>query len=391
MHIEIINKSDCTGCQACAKACPKKCIKMQPDSEGFVYPAVNEQVCVSCGKCIKVCPVKNHNEENTVKNVYAVKNKDENIRATSSSGGTFFELASEIINEGGVVFGCAMNKELAAEHTAVYDIAGLEALKSSKYVQSDIKDTYEQAKKLLENGKKVLYSGTPCQIAGLKNYLGKEYEKLILVDVLCHGVPSPAVLKDYLVLIEKKYGSKPVSINFRSKEKSWKRLYIDIKLEDGQRYFVFSGYDRYLSMFLNNMSLRPSCYECKFTSVHRQGDITLGDFWGIGRKYPERDDDKGISLVVTNTEKGSALFKRLNNKLNYFESDIDLAAAGQRTLSAPTKKNPLRDDFYKAYAEKGIEAALNQFVKIPSKPVQAYYMVMRWGLDLLRKILKKGY
>lgn len=391
MHIEIINKSDCTGCQACAEMCLKRCIKMQQDREGFVYPVVNEQACVSCGKCIKVCPVKAHKEENTVKNVYAVKNKNENTRATSSSGGMFFELASEIINEGGVVFGCAMNKELVAEHIAVYDIAGLEALKSSKYVQSDVKDTYEQTKKLLENGKKVLYSGTPCQIAGLKNYLNKEYEKLILVDVLCHGVPSPGVLKDYLEILKEKYGSKPISINFRSKEKSWKRLYIDVRFKDGQRYFTFCGYDRYLSMFLNNMSLRPSCYDCKFTTMYRQGDITLGDFWGIGEKYPKRDDDKGISLVITNTDKGSRLFERIGNRLNFFESNIDLAAAGQRTLSAPIKKNPLRDDFYNTYAEKGIEAALNKFVKIPSKPVQAYYAVMRWGLDLMRNILKKGY
>lgn len=380
------NKSQCCGCGACAHICPKRCIIMKPDSEGFLYPEVNMDICVSCGRCGKVCPINFYNEEHTVKKVYAVKNRDESIRSTSSSGGTFFELASEIIDEGGVVFGCVMNKEFVAEHIAVYDIEELEPIKSSKYVQSDLKDTYKQAKKLLENGKKVLYSGTPCQIAGLRNYLNKEYENLFLVDVLCHGVPSPKVLKEYLELLEKKYGSKIVSINFRSKEEGWKRLYIDVRFENGQRYFTFCGYDQYLSMFLNNMSLRPSCYDCKFTTLHRQGDITLGDFWGIGKRYPECDDDKGVSLVITNTDKGNRLFENIENKLTYIDSNIDLATAGQRTLSAPTIKNPLRDGFYEMYEENGLEAALNEFVKIPSKPVQVYYAVMNWGLKWLRKI-----
>ncbi len=391
MHIKIINKSECCGCSACASACPKQCIEMKADSEGFIYPEVSIEQCISCGKCVKVCPIKHRKEDNSAINVYALKNKNVLTRATSSSGGAFFELASYVINNNGVVFGCAMSSELVAEHIAVRSLSELAKLKSSKYVQSDVKDTYNQTKELLDDGKIVLYSGTPCQIAGLKNYLGKDYENLILVDVLCHGVPSPRLLSDYLVGLEKKYGSKPVSVNFRSKEKSWKRLYIDVRFEDGQRHFIFCGYDRYLSMFLNNMSLRPSCYECKFAVEHRQGDITLGDFWGIGKKYPERDDDKGISLVIVNTQKGVEILNAVLNKFDYFESNIETAAKGQGTLSAPTIKNPNRDAFYKSYAENGLEAAFNEFVKIPSKPVQAYYAVMRWWLDLIRKLLKKGY
>ncbi|MDO5397158.1 MAG: Coenzyme F420 hydrogenase/dehydrogenase, beta subunit C-terminal domain [bacterium] len=389
--IKIKDKSQCCGCGSCMSSCPKQCIRMKTDSEGFAYPEVDTGQCISCGKCIKVCPIKNRDENNKVQKVYAVKNKNEKTRSTSSSGGTFFELAKYVIENGGTVFGCAMSKELVAQHIAVTTISELEALKSSKYVQSDVGNTYSQAKELLENGKLVLYSGTPCQIAGLKNYLGKCYDNLILIDVLCHGTPSPGMFKDYIALIEKRFDSKPISINFRSKEKSWKRLYIDVHFEDGRRYFTFCGYDQYLSMFLNNMSLRPSCYECKFTTEHRQGDITLGDFWGIGKKYPERDDDKGISLVLINTDKGVDLFDGISSKLEIFESDFETAAAGQRTLSAPTIKNTNRDDFYKEYSENGIESALNKFVKIPSKPVQVYYAVMRWGLDLVRKILKKGY
>lgn len=391
MYIEITNKADCCGCGACVAACPKKCIEMKMDSEGFVYPVVDEAKCITCGKCLRVCPIKNHEKNNDIQKIYALKNKNELTRATSSSGGTFFELASAVINNGGVVFGCAMNNELVAEHIAVNDIAELQKLKSSKYVQSNVKDTYRETKELLNSGISVLYSGTPCQIAGLKNYLGKDYDNLMLIDVLCHGVPSPKVLRDYIGMLEKRFEAKAVSIDFRCKKKGWKRLYIEVDFENGKKYFVFSGYDRYLSMFLNNMSLRPSCYECKFTTVHRQGDITLGDFWGIGRKYPERDDDKGISLVMLNTQKGSEIFNIIKDKFDIFESDIETAAAGQLTLSKPTPKNPNRDAFYEEYSNNGIKSAFEKFVKIPSKPVQLYYAFMRFGLDIVRKILKKGY
>ena len=389
--INIENKTDCSGCSACANVCPKNCIKMERDEMGFSYPAVDTDVCIGCGRCETVCPILNPAKENNPLSVIGAKNCDEAVRSASSSGGTFFELAKSVISRGGIVYGCALDTDLIARHVKVEDVDGLSALRSSKYVQSDVGTTYREVNAALMDGREVLYSGTPCQIAGLKNYLGKEYENLLLVDVLCHGVPSPGVFEDYLKHLGDKFGSKPVSVNFRNKEKSWKRLYFEVKFENGKRYFTFCGYDRYMSMFLNNISLRPSCYDCRFTTVNRQGDITLGDFWGIGRKYPERDDDKGISLIIVNTEKGAKAYGEIADKFDTFESDIETAKAGQKTLSSPTSKNPKHKEFYSLYADRGVKYATEAVTDIPSAPKKLYYSVMRWGLDLARKILRKGY
>lgn len=389
--IQIHNKKDCSGCSACANDCPKNCIKMERDEMGFAYPKVDADVCINCGRCETVCPILSPAKENNPLSVKGAKNRDESVRRTSSSGGTFFELAKEIISRGGIVYGCALDSELVARHIGVETVEDLSALKGSKYVQSNVGATYREVKKYLMSGREVLYSGTPCQIAGLKNYLGKDYDNLLLVDVLCHGVPSPGVFEDYLAYLGEKFGAKPVSVNFRNKEKSWKRLYFEAKFDNGKRYFTFCGYDRYMSMFLNNISLRPSCYDCRFTTVNRQGDITLGDFWGIGRKYPERDDDKGISLIIVNSEKGEKAYGEISDKFDTFESDIETAKAGQKTLSSPTTKNPKHEEFYSLYAEKGVKCATEAVTEIPSAPKKLYYAVIRWGLDLSRKILRKGY
>lgn len=389
--INIENKKDCTGCGACANICPKNCISMMRDKMGFSYPSVDTAVCIECGACERVCPILTHAKENEPLRVIGAKNKDESTRSTSSSGGTFFELARSVISRGGVVYGCALDSELVARHIRVDTIDGLSALKGSKYVQSDVGTTYREVKELLQEGREVLYSGTPCQIAGLKNYLGKEYDGLLLVDVLCHGVPSPGVFEDYLKYLEDKFGSKPVSVNFRNKEKSWKRLYFEVIFENGKRYFTFCGYDRYMSMFLNNISLRPSCYDCRFTTVNRQGDITLGDFWGIGRKYPERDDDKGISLIIVNSEKGKKAYEDICENLDAFDSDIETAKAGQLILSASVKKHAGYDEFFELYEKQGIKAAAETTVYIPGRLKRRYEMFKRWALDLARKILKKGY
>lgn len=260
-----------------------------------------------------------------------------------------------------------------------------EWMKGMGNIMSDIKER-------LLAGQKVLFSGTPCQVAGVYNYLGRDYENLFLVDVLCHGVPSPKLFSDYLEYLRKEYGNgKPVSVNFRNKQRGWKRLYMEVKFDNGKRHYIYSGYDRYEGMFLNNMSLRPSCYECKFTTTKRYGDITLGDFWGIGKKYPQWDDDKGISVVMLNTEKGISCYEQIADKFDARKENLDMAKAGQRTLYAPTKKNPNRDAFYKLYAKKGCKEALERYTNVPSGVVRGYYAMMRVGLDIVRKILRKGY
>lgn len=390
-YIQIDRPERCCGCTACSQACPMSCITMKQDKEGFSYPAIDHNSCVECGRCKEVCPVLHYDGGNAPSTIFAAKNRNEHVRASSSSGGVFFELASEFIKRGGVVLGCALDENMVARHICVNNENELERLKSSKYVQSDMGQTMSEVKKLLISGKEVMFSGTPCQTAGLRNYLGKDYDNLFVIDVLCHGVPSPKLFADYLNMLSEKYHGKPVSVNFRNKQRGWKRLYMEVCFDNGKRHYMYSGYDRYEGLFLRNISLRPSCYECKFTSTERYGDITLGDFWGIGRKYPEWDDDKGISVLMLNTSKGVEAYSQIRNKFDYREESIETAKAGQRTLYAPTQKNPNRDAFYNMYSNKGCKAALETYTHVPSMPVRAYYVIMRWGLDKVRKVLKRGF
>lgn len=391
-HIEITRLEKCCGCTACASACPKKCIEMKKDNEGFSYPEIDETACINCGRCVVVCPMLNHEDGNVPKKVLAEKNKNEKIRSTSSSGGVFSELAKNFIINGGVVYGCALDENMVARHICVSTLEELPRLRSSKYVQSEMGNTMDEIRKRLLAGEKVMFSGTPCQVAGLKNFLNKDYDNLFVIDVLCHGVPSPGLFADYLEYLSQQYGGgKPIFVNFRNKKRGWKRLYMEVCFDNGKRHYIYSGYDRYEGMFLNNLSLRPACYECKFTKSERFGDITLGDFWGIGKKYPQWDDDRGISVVMLNTKKGIDTYLQISHLFEGKEENFETAKAGQRTLYAPTVKNPYRDDFYKLYAEKGCKVALEQYTNVPSIPIRAYYAIMRWGLDIVRKIMKKGY
>lgn len=391
-HIQINRREECNGCTACSQICPKQCIIMQPDAEGFVYPLVDEKICIECGRCKDVCSVLQHDGGNVPQKVLAEKNKNEKIRSTSSSGGVFYELAKYFIQNDGVVYGCALDKNMIARHVCVETVEDLEKCKSSKYVQSDMGNTMSDIKRRLVSGEKVMFSGTPCQTAGLRNYLGKTYESLFVVDVLCHGVPSPKLFADYLEYLSKQYGAgKPISVNFRNKQRGWKRLYMEVCFDNGKRHYIYSGYDRYESLFLKNMSLRPSCYECKYTKMKRYGDITLGDFWGIGKKYPKWDDDKGISVVMLNTDKGVAAYREIADLFEGREEEPDTAKAGQRTLYASTLKNSNRDAFYKAYVEQGCKEALEKYSSVPSMPVRFFWALMRWGLDIVRKVFGKGY
>lgn len=391
-YIRVEQKENCVGCTACSQICPKRCITMQADEEGFQYPSVDTRQCIECGQCKTVCPTLHGSNGNMPQKVYAEKNRNEKIRTTSSSGGVFYELAKKFIENGGMVYGCAFDKNMIARHIGASTVAELDGLRNSKYVQSDLGDILSEVKKHLTAGDKVLFSGTPCQVAGLRNYLGKDYEHLYVVDVLCHGVPSPKLFADYLDDLSKQYGNgNPISVNFRNKKRGWKRLHMEVCFDNGKCHFVYSGFDRYEGLFLSNLSLRNCCYTCKFARAERLGDITLGDFWGIGKKYPKWDDDKGISVVMVNTSKGLNIFKDSETLFESKEEEFDTVRSGQRTLYAPTQKNPNRDEFYKLYTQTGFRSAADKYIRVPSAPVRAYYTVMRWGLDIVRKLLGKGY
>lgn len=390
-HIQVNKQEKCSGCTACSQICPKSCISMQENDEGFIYPVVNENFCIGCGVCKTVCPIIYNREGNIPNQVLAEKNKNERIRRTSSSGGVFYELAKNFIENGGVVFGCALDENMIARHVCVRDIYELEKLKSSKYVQSNMGNTMSEIKRYLLSDVKVLFSGTPCQVVGLKNYLGKDYNNLLTIDLLCHGVPSPKLFADYLEYLSLQYGGgKPITVNFRNKEHGWKRLYMDVLFDNGRRHYIYSGYDRYEGLFLNNISLRSSCYECKFAKSERHGDITLGDFWGIGQKYPQWDDDKGISVVMLNTNNGLMAYTQVANLFEGKKQSLDIAKKGQHTLCRPATKNPDRDAFYHMYKEYGCKTALEHYTKVPSVLMCLFYGIIRFCLKYLKRVMRKN-
>ena len=293
--IEITDKHQCCGCSACSQRCPVQCIQMKEDAEGFLYPDVNKEQCIDCGLCEKVCPILSKVPERETLQVYAAKNPNTTIRVRSSSGGIFTLLAEQVLNQRGVVFGVRFNSKWEVIHDYTETIEGLDVFRGSKYVQSFIGDTYKQAENFLKNGRLVLFTGTPCQIKGLKFFLRKEYTNLLTVDFVCHGVPSPKVWNLYLKQISS--GMKLDNINFRDKSTGWKKYSF---LYDCQGQKVKENFESNLFMkaFLSNLCLRPSCYACNVKKGKSLSDMTMGDFWGIQHIQSDLDDDLGTSLLM---------------------------------------------------------------------------------------------
>lgn len=319
----------CTGCESCVSICPKKCITMQL-SNGFYYPEVNEQMCIDCKQCEVVCPALHPvNKSDTVKpSVYAAISSDKGTRQQSSSGGVFSLLAEEIIKTNGIVFGaCFEQFSFNVVHKGITSTNELSILRGSKYVQSSINSSFSETEKALKNGKTVLFSGTPCQIAGLKMFLRNEYDKLFCIQVICHGVSSPVLWQKYVSYIEDKYSSVLRSFNFRDKETGWKNFSVSGTTSDGTVFSRPNFADPYMQLFLYNYSLRSSCFNCRFKGNSMLADITLGDFWQINNIQPDFNDNKGTSLVVLHTEKGKALFESISSELKSMELPYEKAIA----------------------------------------------------------------
>ena len=370
--ISITDKTKCSGCYACVNICPKDCILMSTDQEGFWYPKVDADKCVNCGLCEKVCPILSPLPEKAEENppAYAVVNQDAEVREQSSSGGVFTLLAEEILAQGGAVFGVALSKDVKkAEHICVTKETDLGALRGSKYFQSQVGDTYRQAKKWLGEGKPVLFTGTPCQIAGLKAYLGKEEPLLYTQDIICHGVPSPAVWTEYLRDREKKENAKVCGASFRHKKYGWKRFSMRLEFENGNEVVEDLKTDLFMRGFLSDICLRPSCYACAFKGEGCVADITLADFWGIENVLPEMDDDRGISLVLIRTEKGKALFEKVKGRCNVqgvpFAEAVQQNPAVRRPAILPKKRKIFMEEFEK----KPIDKLLDRHSKRPLSDV----------------------
>jgi len=344
--INIIKKQDCCGCYACYNICPQKCISMLADDEGFWYPVVDIEECTDCGLCEKVCPILNKKIAENCPVAYACINKEDNIREQSSSGGVFTVIAERVIVNNGVVFGAGFDGGFNVIHRWTDRMDGLGNFRGSKYVQSCIGDTYNQVRDFLNQKRQVLFSGTPCQIAGLRSYLGKDYETLICLDIVCHGVPSPKVWQCYKLHIEEIYQAKAQRITFRRKNCSWKLYSLSFSFDNDKEYSQKLTEDIFMQGFLKNLYLRPSCYNCNFKTLNRQSDITLADFWGIENVLPSFDDDRGTSLVLVNSKKGAEIFSSVADKMNYKKVDIDQAILYNPSAIKSADYNSKRNRFF---------------------------------------------
>ena len=368
-------KEDCCGCTACVNICPKNAITMQPDGLGFLYPVIDDTKCIKCGLCKKVCAFNaeyNKNDNFEEPYVYAVRHKDINQIATSRSGAVFIALSDCILSKNGIIYGAGYTGHFRVVHKRAVNKAERDEFKGSKYVQSDLDDIFKQVKSDLQNDRFVLFSGTPCQVAGLKSFLTLsriKTEKLYLIDIVCHGVPSPYFWRDYIDYIENKAKQKVIGVNFRNKSKfGWTAHKESFKLEDTYTY-------TYTYTFYQHIMFRQSCGICHFTNLQRPSDITIGDFWGWQKVDPEFNaDDKGVSLVLINTLKGQKLFEEVKEHIHYIQTDTKHCL--QPNLQHPSAIHPKRDDFEKDYIRNG-------FVYVAKK-----YGNLGWKYEVLDKLRK---
>lgn len=351
--MEICNIKKCTGCGMCSNICSTNAISLIRMHNDFYYPTIDEKKCINCKLCIQKCPVNIEKRNITnIKKVIAGWNKDRYVRKISSSGGIFSLLAKEIIKNNGVVIGASWDENFKLEHCVIDKIEDIKKLRGSKYVQSNTGDIYKKIKIILETGKKVLFSGTPCQNHALKQFLNKEYENLYQIDLVCHGVPSQEMLKRHLREINPQ-NKKIEEINFRYKDPYWDYSYVYVKFSDGDFYQKLTIDDAYFNLFNIGYSLRDSCNQCNYTSIYRYSDITLADFWDYSPKsFKMRDYQKGISLILLNSIKGEEIFKMIKQNLNYKEDSLINAKNGNKALRepfiVPEEKKKL---FWKAYCE----------------------------------------
>lgn len=345
--IQITDKSKCCGCEACVQVCPKHCISFTQDHEGFFYPEADAATCIKCGICEQVCPILTSYESRRPQKQYAAINPDDAIREQSSSGGIFTLLAERVIYEGGVVFGVRFDENWQAVFDYTETIVGLVSFRGSKYVQARVGSVFRRVKDFLKQGRKVLFSGTPCQVSALRHFLHHEYDNLLLVDFICHGVPSPKVWRLYLDEVTQNDVLAVNDIQFRNKKQGWKRFNFDMTYDkNGQRYNISSWHqeNRYMRIFLNDVILRPSCYDCKAKGGRSGSDLTIADFWGIEQLNPDMDDDHGTSIVLLNSEKGLAIFTAL--QLKKWETKYDAILHLNPSVECSAKEHPKRRWFF---------------------------------------------
>lgn len=356
--IEIVEKHNCYGCTACASVCPKNAICMKADADGFKYPKVCEGICVSCGLCLKVCPVLNRPAEckSTVKNAYALKHNDKSVLENSTSGGVFTALSDVFLSRNGIVYGAAFDSDMSVQHIRATASDERNKMRGSKYVASNIDGIFSLVKADLASGKIVLFTGTPCQIDGLKRYLGYDPPELLCVDLVCHGTPSPKVFKEHLRFLEKHYRSAVMSYSFRPKRWTWQEHREIVKFKNGKEKYATPYTDLWRTIYYSRLANRPSCHNCKYSNLCRPGDITIADCRGIDKIHPQINSDEGVSLVFVNTEKGGFAIKEILNCV--YAIEISLEDVMQPPLIGPSIPNSKRGLFLKTFNILGYEKAV---------------------------------
>lgn len=373
------DKRNCNGCGTCALICPQNCITMEIDSEGFIYPVIDEKKCINCNKCKKQCSNINDKCE-TNEQAYISINKSQIQLSESSSGGVFRILADEVIGKNGIVFGATYDNNLRVIHDCAKTIEECKNFSGSKYVRSDLKESYSIAQKYLDEGKYVLFTGTSCQINGLKKYLNREYEKLILCDIICHANPSPKVFALYKSNLEKKYNQKIKIIHFRSKENGWRNQTPIIEFINGTKLEENS----YFNAFVQELINRPSCYSCPFATKRRVSDFTMGDSWGIEKIHPEICNEKGMSLLTVNSSKGEKIFNDIKSQMEIYPIDYnEIAHYNHYKLEKPNKnRNKFFSGIYSGTInENNIIENMNKYTNIS---------FLRKVMQKIKHIIKRG-
>lgn len=380
-------KEQCCGCTACYSICPKNAISMVEDEKGFKYPKVDKELCVQCGLCDKVCAFSRKEQFSFGDEpiaAYAIKHKDEDVRKNSRSGGVFTAITDYVLQQNGCIYGAVMDKAFVVKHVKAENMEQRNQMRGSKYVQSDMTDVFRDVKKELLTGRLVVFSGTGCQVAGLRSYLMKDYDNLIAIDLVCHGVPSPLVWKDYVAYLRKKYKGAISEIQFRDKSLLGWDMHIE-SFKTGKRK-VYSK--NYALLFSQGRILRDSCFNCKYTSLARTGDFTLADFWGIDKFFKGFNDNKGVSLLFVNSNKAEDLLTKEEILDGLEIKKCETYDFSQPNLKHPEKKPMDREKFWEEYNKYGLEYILNQYGMGNVKEKMRIYKSI-FIIYIKRKVLKK--
>lgn len=384
--IHIKDKSDCCGCTACANICAHNAIIMQHDAYGFQYPTIDKDKCINCKLCELTCPLINEKIKLKIKTkeAFGLYNKDIEKHKLSSSGGVFEEISHFIIRQRGIVYGVVYDTDWIVCHKRIDNFSDLNKFRGSKYVQSDLKDVFQTVYSDLKSNRLVLFSGTPCQIAGLKSYLRKDYENLVTCEVICHGVPSPLLFKDYVSFIQKERKKIIAHINMKDKTNGWGNQSLKLVYKDGSTEHGTLLTNLWNRIYYSNKALRPSCYSCKFTDYSRCADIALGDYWNLNKFHPEIYNKNGVSLILIQTSKGINVFNNIRD--SFFKIKLNIGEYPQESLESPIKIPLERDLFWQDYFEHGFKFISKKYYGYENKKWKLFLRAIK---NTIRKKLNK--